>query len=93
MRRQSIRCFLPALARHSVIVVALDLKGCSLAGVPEDLSALTSLSSLDLNENYDLAGGWQHLRPLRQLSALDFRGCSLSEVPHELSHLGIVIQI
>ena len=48
---------LHTLARHSVSVVSIDLGGCGLAVVPQELSALSALSSLDLGGNWNLAGG------------------------------------
>ena len=87
-------CSAPSPARPPACVQArpgpLNLGSCRLAGVPEALSALTTLTSLDLSENEELAGGWQHLRPLRQLSALSLRGCRLAGVPAELSALTLL---
>ena len=54
---------------------------------------LTSLSHLDLSGNHKLAGGWQHLLPLRQLNSLDLRYCGLSEVRQELAELRAVIAL
>ena len=47
----------------------LDLAGCSLAEVPEELAGLGSLTSLDLTDN-TITRGWARLRPLSRLEKL-----------------------
>ena len=48
----------------------INLSYCGLASLPEQLSALAALTCLDLAGNSNLAGGWQHLRPLTRLRQL-----------------------
>jgi Leucine-rich repeat (LRR) protein len=67
----------------------LSFMSCHLQAVPEQLSALTTLTSLDLSTNRELAGGWQHLVPLTQLRCLyveDVRSLG-GEAPPELAAL------
>ncbi|KAI3424338.1 hypothetical protein D9Q98_009891 [Chlorella vulgaris] len=65
----------------------VSFMSCHLKAVPEQLSALTALTSLDLSTNRELAGGWQHLVPLTQLRSLyveDVRSLG-GEAPPELA--------
>ncbi|KAI3429644.1 hypothetical protein D9Q98_005730 [Chlorella vulgaris] len=64
----------------------LSLHGCGLTAVPDQVSALTALTSLALSHN-KLESGWQHLLPLRQLQGLNLSECGLTAVPQELSAL------
>ncbi|KAL4855412.1 Importin-5 [Chlorella vulgaris] len=76
----ALPCFVHSLQR-------LELDGCCLTALPEQLSALTALTHLDLSRNSKLCGGWQHLLPLTQLRMLNLRSCDLEEVPEQLSAL------
>jgi Leucine-rich repeat (LRR) protein len=76
----ALPCFVHSLQR-------LELDGCCLTALPEQLSALTALTHLDLSRNRKLCGGWQHLLPLTQLRMLNLRSCDLEEVPEQLSAL------
>jgi Leucine-rich repeat (LRR) protein len=64
----------------------LALCSCSLLAVPQQLSALTALT-LDLSDNRELAGGWQHLLPLTKLLLFSVYNCSLTAVPEQVSAL------
>lgn len=55
--------------------------------MPEQLSALTALTRLDLSDNSRRAGGWQHLIPLTQLQDLYLSGPGLTAVPEHVSAL------
>ncbi|KAL4855184.1 Leucine-rich repeat and death domain-containing protein 1 [Chlorella vulgaris] len=65
----------------------LKLNCCNLIAVPQQVSVLSALTRLSLNENARLVGGWQHLLPLMQLQDLDLSWCSLTAVPEQLSAL------
>ncbi|KAL4853733.1 Histone H2A-IV [Chlorella vulgaris] len=67
---------------------SLQLTFCSPNAVsPEQLSALTALTRLDLSSNSRRAGGWQHLTPLTQLQDLNSSGHGLITVPEQVSAL------
>ncbi|KAL4855745.1 Malignant fibrous histiocytoma-amplified sequence 1 [Chlorella vulgaris] len=68
-------------------IESLDLQACRLKAVPEQVSALTALTRLDLSRNWGLAGGWQHLLPLTQLQALRLYSCRLTALPEQLAAL------
>ncbi len=59
---------------------ALDLTMCFLTEVPAAVAALTALTLLQLGFN-QLAGGFDHLRPLAQLQVLWLHANDLAEVP------------
>lgn len=83
---QDLSALAPLAARHQL--QCLDLSWCGLMAVPGQLSALTAQTQLDLEGNINLAGGWQHLRPLVCLRNLDLTGLLLpGGVPPELSEL------
>ncbi|EFN50796.1 hypothetical protein CHLNCDRAFT_141839 [Chlorella variabilis] len=71
-----------------VMLQHLELSFCDLAAVPEQLSALTALTRLNLSDNDTMVGGWQHLRPLTRLRELDLLGVPLPDgVPPEVAAL------
>jgi Leucine-rich repeat (LRR) protein len=55
--------------------------------VPEQVSALTALTRLDISGSRGLAGGWQHLLHLTRLRDLNLRALDLQAVPQQLSAL------
>ena len=66
----------------------LELCYCGLTAVPEQVSALTTLTGLCLFRNPDLVGGWQHLLPLTGLRDLSLYGVPLPDgVPPEVAAL------
>ncbi|KAI3423965.1 hypothetical protein D9Q98_009799 [Chlorella vulgaris] len=68
-------------------IESLDLQACRLRAVPQQVSALTALTRLDLSANSWMAGGWQHLLPLTKLRNLSLSSCSLTAVPEQLAAL------
>ncbi|KAI3423966.1 hypothetical protein D9Q98_009800 [Chlorella vulgaris] len=62
-------------------IESLDLQACRLKAVPQQLSALTALTHLDLAWNKGLKSGWEHLLPLTELQALCLFACGLTAVP------------
>jgi Leucine-rich repeat (LRR) protein len=64
----------------------LDAHSCELEEVPAELSSLTQLTELILEDSEMLEAGWEHLAPLRRCQSLDLRNCGLDEVPASLSH-------
>lgn len=65
---------------------SLQLSECGLAEVPAAVSGLTALTALCLQHN-QLAGGFDHLRPLVQLRQLQLQANDLDEVPAAISAL------
>ncbi|KAL4440169.1 hypothetical protein ABPG75_003170 [Micractinium tetrahymenae] len=61
----------------------LALAGNGLPAVPEVLSSLPSLATLDLADN-PLQAGWRHVAAARRLRSADLRGCGLHALPAEL---------
>jgi Leucine-rich repeat (LRR) protein len=70
----------------------LNIRCCGLAELPQELSCLVALTSLDLACNVGLRDEWQHLLPLSQLRDLDLQWCHIelsgeAGVPEALSRL------
>ena len=80
----ALLALLPALRQ----LERLDFSWCELPAVPEQLSALTALTWLSLLGSRNLAGGWQHLRPLTRLRELNLLCVPLPDgVPPEVAAL------
>ena len=72
---------LNALCGVNVQRVNVSFRG--LAGVPEALAGMESMTSLKLSWN-PIKSGWEHLRPLHQLRQLDLSNWNLTELPKAL---------
>lgn len=67
----------------------VDLSNCSLGYVPEELAALTNLTSLTLNNNEQLGGTGnaeriEQLAHLSSLQCLELRDCALKCIPQSV---------
>ncbi|KAL4853197.1 LRR receptor-like serine/threonine-protein kinase GSO1 [Chlorella vulgaris] len=80
-----------ALGLPALTYLGLSYNG--LVALPQQVSALTALVSLDLAGNSELDGGWQHLQPLTQLRDLDLFGCNLAAVPEQLTALAALTEL
>ena len=58
-----------------------------LPEVPHHPSVLTSLTCLNLSDNEELAGGWQHVLPLRRLRRLVLTLSGVELIPREFSEM------
>ena len=67
-------------------LASLCLEECDLTAVPQVLSQLTALTSLNMSGN-PIVSGWQYLAGMQQLASLTLNDCSLAAVPEVLSQL------
>lgn len=81
---------MPTLAGLTRLTL-LDMQDCGLARLPRQLSALTALAALQLEQNVGLGAHPDAFEPLHHLSGLtflDLRRCGLCCVPEQFSALG-----
>ncbi|KAL4458012.1 hypothetical protein ABPG75_012877 [Micractinium tetrahymenae] len=68
-------------------LASLDLSGCGLARIPQELSSLSALQRLCTDYNVGMQHGWEHLLPLSGQAYLSLKGCDLQRLPPELEPL------
>ncbi|KAL4457877.1 hypothetical protein ABPG75_012742 [Micractinium tetrahymenae] len=84
--QQADAACLQAIAAHTSLT-HLRLACCGLREVPAGFSGLTALRYLDLSDNNELCGGWQHLASCTSLTCLCLFDQSMAEVPPALAGL------